>query len=637
MLFTLNLMSTISALVTICYSKRRPRLSVRKVATFMRLIRWISSSLQIKLLTMFIILTCIPLIAVGLISYQKSFKTVFENSKAAAMLSAAQLARDLDTQFIATRSLLEISKNSQVLHFLFSQEDTYEDAKQILRTMDSYRQTYQYDSVLNITMVNLYGRGISERKGLFQLEKNPLRNPHLTHLTNNPDEVFIIPPSEASALDRIDGFQYNTTNVISIMAAIKQQITHEVIGFIVIDVDDKIVKQFCDNVMIGKTGFYFVVDSSGKPIFTPSSLKDPAKLPSSSNLSSIMTGSDSNYVDSAEGKPKFVYAAPSNVTGWKIIGYVPLQEIVEEANSIRQLIIITVVLSFIFAVSLHFFISYRLTHPLHLLKSKMQLAASGYLEAKVIPKGNDEIALLGNSFNSMLSKIRELLEQSIKEQEEIKKAELRALQAQINPHFLYNTLDSIVWMAEAGKNAQVIQLVQSLSKLFRISLSKGRDWIIIHKEIEHVQSYLVIQQMRYRDILDYEINIDENLNPYPILKMTLQPIVENALYHGLKNKRRKGLIRITGQIEDNENIVLVVEDDGIGMSPEKLEQIRQYVTNKQLPEQTGNEVSGGFGLHNVQQRIKLYYGDKYGVSIDSIQNEGTKVSIRIPKTGGNGY
>lgn len=551
------------------------------------------------------------------------------------MLSADQLARDLDTQFIDTRKLLEISKNTQVLHFLFSQEDTYEDTKQILRTMDSYRQTYKYDSVLNITMINLYGRGISERKGLFQLEKNPLRNPHLTHLTNTPDEVLIIPPSEASALDRIDGFQYSNTNVISIMAAVKQQITHEVIGFIVIDLDDKVVKQFCDNVTIGQTGFYFVVDSSGTPIFTPSTLKGNVKLPLPSDLTHLLNGADTNYIDSTEGKPKFVYVAPSRMTGWSIVGYVPLQEIVEEANSIRQLIIITVVLSFIFAVSLHFFISNRLTHPLHLLKSKMQLAASGYLEAKVIPTGNDEVAQLGNSFNIMLSKIRKLLEQSIKEQEEIKKAELRALQAQINPHFLYNTLDSIVWMAEAGKNNQVIQLVQSLSKLFRISLSKGRDWIIINKEVEHVHSYLVIQQMRYRDILDYEIDIDPRLNPYPILKMILQPIVENALYHGLKNKRRKGLIRLTGRIENEEDIVLIVEDDGIGMSPEKLEQMRDYLTNNQPPEQTGNEVSGGFGLHNVQQRIKLYYGDKYGVNIDSIQNEGTKVSIRIPMTGGN--
>ncbi|MZQ81270.1 HAMP domain-containing protein [Paenibacillus sp. 5J-6] len=601
----------------------------------MRLIQWISSSLQTKLLTMFIILTCIPLISVGLISYQKSFKTVFNNSKAAAMLSADQLARDLDTQFIDTRKLLEISKNTQVLRFLFSQEDTYEDTKQILRTMDSYRQTYQYDSVLNITMVNLYGRGISERKGLFQLEKNPLRNLHLTYLTKNPDEVLIVPPSEASTLDRIDGFQYSNSNVISIMAAVKQQITHEVIGFIVIDVDDKVVTQFCDNVTIGQSGFYFVVDSSGTPIFKPSTLKATVKLPPPSDLSHILNGTDTNYIDSSEGKPKFVYVAPSLMTGWSIVGYVPLQEIVEEANSIRQLIIITVVLSFVFAVSLHFFISNRLIHPLHLLKSKMQLAASGYLEAKVVPKGNDEVALLGKSFNIMLSKIRKLLEQSIKEQEEIKKAELRALQAQINPHFLYNTLDSIVWMAEAGKNSQVIQLVQSLSKLFRISLSKGRDWIIINKEIEHVHSYLVIQQMRYRDILDYEIEIDARLNPYPILKMILQPIVENALYHGLKNKRRKGMIRIIGLIENEEDIVLLVEDDGIGMSPEKLEQMREYLTNDQPPEQTGNEVSGGFGLHNVQQRIKLYYGNKYGVSIDSIQNEGTKVTIRIPMTGGN--
>ncbi len=147
----------------------------------------------------------------------------------------------------------------------------------------------------------------------------------------------------------------------------------------------------------------------------------------------------------------------------------------KQAHSIRQLIIVAVVLSIIFAITLHYFVSNRLTRPIHVLKKQMQLAASGFLEAKVTTTGTDEIAELGNSFNSMISKIRMLLKQSIKEQQEIKKAELRALQAQINPHFLYNTLDSIVWMAEAGKKEEVIQLVIALSKLFRISLSKGMD------------------------------------------------------------------------------------------------------------------------------------------------------------------
>ena len=231
----------------------------------------------------------------------------------------------------------------------------------------------------------------------------------------------------------------------------------------------------------------------------------------------------------------------------------------------------------------------------------------------------------------MLGKIRKLLEQSIQEQQEMKKSELRALQAQINPHFLYNTLESIIWMAESGKKDQVIRLVQSLSTLFRISLSKGKDWITIQKELEHVQSYMVIQQMRYRDILEYDICVASELYSYPILKMTLQPIIENAIYHGIKNKRGKGLVQVRGFIDEGRDILIVIEDNGIGMSETRLEELKFALSQPHPPEETGKEVSGGFGLHNVHQRLRLYYGEAYGVQVNSKEREGTTVTIRIPK------
>lgn len=503
-----------------------------------------------------------------------------------------------------------------------------------MKTFDLYRETYKYESVLNITMVNLYGRGISERKGVFQLDKNPLRNPHLLHLINHPELVLNIPPSEASPLDRLDQFQYPDKNVISIMATVKQRITHEVIGFIIIDLDDSVVEQFIDTVSIGKTGFFYVVTPNGDAIFTPSRLKlsDQPLLPvKQAHMSSEPRG---GFVNREADRTNFVVFTTSETTGWKIVGLVPLQEIAAEAIEIRQLIIVSVALSILFTITAYFFITRRLTYPVQLLKNKMRQAASGYLEAKVKPSGQDEIADLGNSFNIMLEKIKMLLQQSIEEQEHIQKAELRTLQAQINPHFLYNTLDSIIWTAEAGKNKDVIQLVQALSRFFRTSLNKGRDWIRLEEELDHVRSYLVIQQMRYRDILHYEFEVESTLFSHSILKMTLQPIVENALYHGIKNKRGKGLIRISGFADDEDHMVLVIEDNGIGMNPQKLEQLRAQLCMKRLPDETGSEVSGGFGLHNVFQRIRLYYGDRYGVQIDSVDQVGTTITIRIPVKGG---
>lgn len=600
----------------------------------MKLMRWIFSSLRAKLLTLFVILTTIPLITVGLVSYQKSFNTVSGHSKAATMLVADQLGRDIDVLLQDTGKLLELEKNPHVLQYLFSQVDTYEDAKEILKTFDLYRETYKYDSVLNITMVNLYGRGISERRGVFQLDINPLRNPHLLHLVNHPDEVLNIPPAEASPLDRLDQFQYPGKNVISLMATVKQRITHEVIGFIIIDLDDSVVEHFIDTVSIGRTGFFYVVNPAGEAIFTPSQVSLSEQTLQHVNLSLSSSEQRGGFVDRVEDNTHFVVFTTSEATGWQIVGVVPLQEIVAEANEIRQLIIISVALSILFTITAYFFITRRLTYPVQLLKNKMRQAASGYLEAKVKPSGQDEIADLGNSFNIMLEKIKMLLQQSIEEQEHIQKAELRTLQAQINPHFLYNTLDSIIWTAEAGKNKDVIQLVEALSKFFRTSLNKGRDWIRLEEELAHVRSYLVIQQMRYRDILHYEIEVEPSLYTLSILKMTLQPIVENALYHGIKNKRGKGLIRITGSRDGDAHMVLHIEDNGIGMSSQKLEQLTDQLSMQRLPEETGDEISGGFGLHNVHQRIRLYYGERYGVRIESTDQIGTTITIRIPVKGG---
>ena len=249
------------------------------------------------------------------------------------------------------------------------------------------------------------------------------------------------------------------------------------------------------------------------------------------------------------------------------------------------------------------------------------------LETLVTTDNADEITELGMSFNIMVGKIKELLDAKIKEHENLKKAELRALQAQINPHFLYNTLDAIIWMAEAKKIDQVVELVRVLSRFFRITLSKGKDWITVREEIEHVESYLAIQKMRYRDILDYQIDVPDNLRDGQILKLTLQPLVENALYHGIKNKRSGGTIVVRGQRLDGDLLQIRIEDNGIGMTQERLAQIRAL-----LEADAGDAVIGesGYGVNNVNQRIKLYYGQAYGLTIESEYLHGACVSVVIP-------
>ncbi len=248
------------------------------------------------------------------------------------------------------------------------------------------------------------------------------------------------------------------------------------------------------------------------------------------------------------------------------------------------------------------------------------------LQTLMTSENVDEIAELGMNFNIMIGKIKELLDSKIKEQENLKKAELRALQAQINPHFLYNTLDTIIWMAESKKTDDVVEIVDALSKFFRISLSKGMDWITIGEEVERIRSYLTIQKMRYRDILDFNIEIDDDIADNTILKLILQPLVENALYHGIKNKRQGGTISVRARRKGEEEVLLEVEDDGIGFTPEKLTQLRA-----ELDDDSGEiKLENGFGIGNVNNRIRLYYGKPYGLSIESEYTTGTRVALVIP-------
>lgn len=265
------------------------------------------------------------------------------------------------------------------------------------------------------------------------------------------------------------------------------------------------------------------------------------------------------------------------------------------------------------------------TVPINALCDAARQMEKGDFSAEQPIQSDDEIQMLVHRFDRMRDKIANLVQDIKAEQMKLKDTELKLLQEQINPHFLYNTLDTIVWLAEDGQDKEVVAMTTALSEFFRTVLSGGRDYITIREEEAHIHSYLSIQQFRYEDILDYEIMIDENLYDYMILKLTLQPLVENALYHGIKNKRGKGKIQIRGY-GDGADIVFEVSDNGIGMTEEELCSLKKKIKQKS----TGIE-KNGFGLINVEERIRMNYGYRYGLEFESKKGEGTKVTVRIPK------
>ena len=275
----------------------------------------------------------------------------------------------------------------------------------------------------------------------------------------------------------------------------------------------------------------------------------------------------------------------------------------------------------------------RLTESIHTaiysLEETVRRIAEGNFGDRVRGMNVTELKELGEQINQMADRLEMLIDQVRQKQDNLSKAELRTLQAQINPHFLYNTLDTIVWQAESGKGDEVVQLTRNLSDFFRISLSAGADWIPVTQELKHVSAYLSIQKIRYRDILDYEVEMPDGLEEIYMLKLLLQPLVENALYHGIKNKRGGGKITVRVS-RQNRILTFVVADTGKGMTPEQLQQVEEMLREETPTSQAALEPGHtGFGLRNVDMRIRLYYKKQTGLIFQS-GPEGTEVSFTLP-------
>lgn len=269
-----------------------------------------------------------------------------------------------------------------------------------------------------------------------------------------------------------------------------------------------------------------------------------------------------------------------------------------------------------------FSLSKSITDPIVAMNSRVEEIGSGDLSPHTPVETDDtSMALLSSGIEDMAARLDKQIELNRQEQIKLRDIELSLIQAQINPHFLYNTLDAIVWLIEIGKNEQAEQMVTSLSSYFRSFLSDGKDIVTVAEEKQHIQSYLEIQQVRYRDIMEYEIDIDPSIQNTKLPKMTLQPLVENAIYHGLKPKRGKGKITVTGTRE-GDKILLRVTDTGLGMNEEELESLRSRISM---------EDSTSFGLTSSYKRLKILYGDDCKFVIDSKSQEGTSISIEIPR------
>jgi two-component system sensor histidine kinase YesM len=298
-----------------------------------------------------------------------------------------------------------------------------------------------------------------------------------------------------------------------------------------------------------------------------------------------------------------------------------------QSDMVINMIVLMVIVVFFSLVLLYFLLtsskrlSRKIVDPIDMICERLEAIGKGSLLVREpIQADVEEVQLLSDGIENMVERLIWQINKNTEQEKQRRRTELALLQAQINPHFLYNTLDTIVWLIESGEISGAVKMVASLSNYFRFSLSRGKSVITLEEEEQHIRSYLEIQQMRYSDLMDYEIDIPDQLKKYILPKLTLQPLVENALYHGIKNRRRKGLIRLTGR-KENEHIILEVMDDGRGMSEERLNEVRASLNAGKTE---------GFGLRTVHQRIRILFGGEYGLTLVSTPDVGTKIFVTIP-------
>ena len=413
-------------------------------------------------------------------------------------------------------------------------------------------------------------------------------------------------------------------NVFAVSKTIIGLDTGNILGTAVLYIKEKDVANiYLDNIVNKEDKFYIIDDQN-----TIISTQDKGEIYNKFDEEKYLGGYDisemsqnKSIISNVDGIQALVTVQNFEKLNWKLISIIPLDEITYENKVITKLILGIGAICLIIAFIISFFISFTITRPVFKLAAIMKEIKAGNMELRAKFKSQDEIAMLAEGFNSLMDRINNLLNQVYQQQKFKRESEFKLLQAQIKPHFLYNTIETIISFIKLGLHDNAISTAKYLAGFYRVSLSKGNDIISLNDEMRLIDNYLSIQKLRYVEYIDYKLDFDEEILKYQMPKLTLQPLVENSIYHGLKEKEEKGLITIKGYFEDN-IIKIDITDDGVGMSEELIHRVLSRPSKEQ------NKTD--FGVYSVDARIKLLYGEDYGIKIESSVGKYTKVTVRMP-------
>ena len=380
-------------------------------------------------------------------------------------------------------------------------------------------------------------------------------------------------------------------------------------------------EEMFSNVNLGNGGYIYLTNDEGDIIWHPRQ-NEIYSGRFKENNKYVSTLKDGITVENIGGKQLTLNVRTIGYTGWKLVGVTPSAALNIDGIKFRFFVLFVADLFLFLLAMINAFISNKISNPIKLLDGRVREIESGNLNVEIVPSGSYEVEHLGNSIKNMLSRIKVLMSNLVDEHNAKRKSEFDTLQSQINPHVLYNTLDIIVWMIENEKPDKAVSIVTALAKFFRISLSKGKNIITVKDEVEHVRNYLMIQNMRFKNRFEYSIDVEDDILSYSSLKLMLQPLVENAIYHGMEFMDGDGKIEVR-VFKENDSLYFTISDNGLGMSEDV---VATLLSKDIIPSKKGS----GIGVKNVNERIKLYFGNEYGLKVESEPDEGTKITIHLP-------
>lgn len=477
------------------------------------------------------------------------------------------------------------------------------------------------DYLISITLFSEYGE-IIESYPLEQLKVNidPRENDWFKNARNKKENLHFSTPHVQNLFYDPN---YKYTWVVSLSRAVEITKSGNISsGVLLVDMNFSGIEQICKNVELSKNGYVYLIDRDGEIIYHPRQQLIYSNLINENNYEAAKY-EDGNHIENFDGNKRLITVKTVGYTGWKLVAISPMSDITADYNEFRVFAIFIMLFAIFTLISINMFVSSRIANPIRALEKSVKELEDGVGKFNIPEKGSYEIQHLGKAIKSMIKQMNQLMDNVMKEQESKRKSELNALQAQINPHFLYNTLDSIIWMIENENYDGAIIMVTALARFFRISLSKGKNVITLKDELEHARNYLTIQNIRYKNKFTYNIEAEEDTLNLTSIKLIIQPLIENAIYHGMEYMSGDGDILVKSYKKE-EDLYIDIIDNGLGMPQEVADSL---LTANNINHQ---KKGSGIGLRNVHERIKLYFGDEYGLEVYSEPDEGTTIRIHMP-------